>query len=203
MIFENKWRPWRNMKALMLVAFMLPMLIHAGNVYAVSGSQEPVPFQNFYSGVGSARYDDYAKKEGVKVKDTAEFEKMKAHVVSTYEGVRIKNSFMLGDDYIDCVDVNTQPSLRQNGKFIALAKPPTPMIAREKPAGKSQQSQPVEPMLSKEKKDVHGNVQYCEEGFIPMRRITLDGLVRYETLSDFFNKYGSAGEKGLPLPIRK
>jgi hypothetical protein len=36
-----------------------------------------------------------------------------------------------------------------------------------------------------------------------MRRITLDELVRYETLNDFFNKYGKAGEKGLPEPERK
>lgn len=203
MIFANRWRSGGNIKASVLAAFMLLMLIHLDSVYAVDGSQKLVPFQTFYSDVGSARYDDYAKKEGVKVRNTDEFEKMKAHVVSTYEGVKIKNSFMLGDDFIDCVDVNTQPSLRQKGKFIALAKPPTPMIAREKLADKSQEGQPVEPMLSKEKKDVHGNVQYCEEGFIPMRRITLDGLVRYETLSDFFNKYGSAGEKGLPLPARK
>jgi hypothetical protein len=41
-------------------------------------------------------------------------------------------------------------------------------------------------------------VQYCEQGFIPMRRITLDELVRYETLADFFNKYGKAGQKGVP-----
>lgn len=195
MIFENSWRHWWSKKALMLVTFALPMQILVSNAYA----EELVPFKEFYTGVGSLRYEDYAKKEGVKVKNADEFEKMKAHAVSIYEGVKVKNSFMLENDYIDCVDVNTQPSLRQNGKFLALEKPPAPMITREKRSDKSRQGQPVEPMLSKEKKDAYGNVQYCDEGFIPMRRITLDRLVQYETLSDFFNKYGSAGEKGLPI----
>ncbi|MGZ5006952.1 MAG: hypothetical protein ACXWE9_03460 [Methylobacter sp.] len=194
MRFENRWKSWCR-AAFPVVAFIFPVL----NAFAVNISAEQVPFQAFYSGVANVRYQDYAKKEGVKVADATEFEKMKAHVLSFYEDVRVKNSFVMDSDYIDCVDVNTQPSLRQNGKFIALAQPPEPMIAKENAGDQANQGQPVEPMLSKEKKDAFGNLQYCEQGLIPIRRITLDRLVSYKTLADFFNKYGHAGEKGLPI----
>ncbi len=74
------------------------------------------------------------------------------------------------------------------------------MVAKEKSGDENRKGQQVAPMLNEKKKDRFGNKQYCEQGFIPMRRITLDDLVRYETLGDFFNKYGKAGEKGDPQP---
>jgi hypothetical protein len=111
----------------------------------------------------------------------------------------VKNSFVLGEnDYVDCVEIYTQPGLRQGGKRQELAKPPAAKIAEEKEEDPERTGQAVEPMLDRQKRDAFGNVQFCEEGFIPMRRVTLDELVRYETLADFFNKYGKAGEKGDP-----
>lgn len=184
---------------LLAAAQTLIGLIFFGFAYAAE-SQRFVPFEAFIKSTEQANYEEYAKKEGVKVKNAAEFERMKAHVTSLYKGVKVKNSFILGErDYIDCVDARTQPALRQQGKSLPLAKPPEPKIAKEKGTeDTSRKSQPVEPMLSAQKKDAHGNVQFCQEGFIPMRRVTLDELVRYETLGDFLNKYGKAGEKGLP-----
>lgn len=163
--------------------------------------QKFIPFEEFSKNTGTARYEDYAKKTEVKVKNQAEFETMKKHIVSMYEGVKVKNSFILGEaDHVDCVAAETQPGLRQGDKRRTLAKAPPPKIAREKSdKDGTRDGQLVEPMLSAQKKDGYGNVQFCETGFIPMRRITLDELVRYETLGDFFNKYGTAGEKGLPL----
>jgi hypothetical protein len=185
------------------VGCVLAMQVFAFDAVAQGGSKM-LAFQNFYQSVANARLEDYAKKDGVKVTNPDEFQKMKAHVASTYEGVKVKNSFVLGEgDTIDCVDMRTQPALRQDGKFMAPAKPPAPMIAKEKRGDEARQGQQVAPMLSAKKKDSFGNVQYCDKGFIPMRRITLDELVRYETLADFFNKYGKAGEKGLPVPERK
>jgi hypothetical protein len=118
-----------------------------------------------------------------------------------YKGVKVKNSFVLGSDHIDCVDINTQPGLKQAGKRLTLEKPPPPKIAREE-KDSAPRSESVGPMLSSKKKDAYGNIQFCQPGFIPMRRITLDDLVRYETLADFFNKYGKAGEKGDPEPTQ-
>jgi hypothetical protein len=192
--------PHVNRFVLAPIGCALAAQIFAFDVFAQGGSKMPVPFQEYYRSVAGARFEDYARKDGVKVTNPDEFQKMKAHIVSTYEGVRVKNSFALGEqDYIDCVDRRTQPALRKDGKFMALEKPPAPMIAKEKRGDEARKGQQVAPMLSARKKDSFGNVQYCENGFIPMRRITLDELVRYETLGDFFNKYGTAGEKGLPV----
>jgi hypothetical protein len=192
----------RNPNAIRLVfapvGCVLAMQVFAFDAFAQGGSKM-VAFQNFYESVAGARFEDYARKDGVKVTNPDEFQKMKAHIVSTYEGVKVKNSFVLGDGAaIDCVDMRTQPALRKDGKFMALEKPPAPMIAREKYGDEARKGRQVAPMLSAKKKDSFGNVQYCDKGFIPMRRITLDDLVRYETLDDFFSKYGKAGEKGLP-----
>lgn len=184
------------------VALILPFF---SNQVGAADMQKFTPFAEFHKEIETARYENYAKKNDTKVKNAAEFEVMKKHVVSMYVGVKVKNSFALGErDHIDCIDAETQPGLRQGGKQRTLAKAPPPKIAREKSdkgsdKDSARSGESVEPMLSAQKKDVFGNVQYCEVGFIPMRRITLDELVRYETLRDFFSKYGTAGEKGLPL----
>jgi hypothetical protein len=199
MTHGNRWKPGVSRMTLALVAFVLPLQFFLSDASSAADPQGLAPLQEYVKTVGKARYEDYAKKEGVVVKNVAEFDKMKKHVTSLYEGVKVKNSFVLGErDHIDCVDVNTQPSLRRGGKFLPLAKPPAPMIAGEKQRDETREGSPVEPMLSAKKKDAYGNVQHCEDGFVPMRRVTLEELVRYETLADFFNKYGKAGEKGIP-----
>jgi hypothetical protein len=197
MEYIKKPRTGNVTPASILFLLFLFTCLGSGSVYAVVKTF--VPYDKFFSEMKRAQYKDYAEREGTKVKSAAEFEKMKAHVLSMYEGVKVKNSFVLGEnDYVDCVDIYTQPGLRQGGKRQELAKPPAAKIAEEKEEDHERTGQAVEPMLGRQKRDAFGNVQFCEEGFIPMRRVTLDELVRYETLADFFNKYGKAGEKGDP-----
>jgi hypothetical protein len=161
--------------------------------------KEFVPFQTFYEDTQRATFGRYAMMTGNAVANYVDFAEMQNHILSMYEGVEVKNSFVLGNDHIDCVDVNTQPSLRQNGQQIPLAKPPPhPANTGDEWGRRLAGKHSVLPLLSEQKKDAYGNVQFCEEGFIPIRRITLDELTRYQTLSDFFNKYGLAGEKGIP-----
>jgi len=159
-----------------------------------------VPFQIFLKSTAEARFEDYAARAGTKVANAQEFQRMKAHVASTYEGVKVRNSFVLDErDVIDCVDMNTQPSLRQNGRFLPVEKPPAPIIQKENVGDQARNGRGVAPMLSQKRKDAFGNAQYCAPGYIPMRRVTLDDLVHYQTLDDFFNKYGRAGERGDPV----
>jgi len=199
MTHDRRWKSSARVNAFTLAVGGLALQLCA--VGALSAAEPKMPsFAQFYKSVGGARFEDFAKREGVKVSNAGEFGRMKAHVLSTYEGVKVRNSFAMGErEFIDCVDVRTQPGLRQGGKFVPPEKPPAAMIAQEKPGDEARKGRPVEPMLSATKKDAFGNAQYCSEGFIPMRRITLDELTRYETLGDFFNKYGKSGEKGLPV----
>ena len=100
--------------------------------------------------------------------------------------------------YVDCIDINTQPGIRRNGQKRSIETPPPPIIVKDTNEVQ-EKAQFVKPMLSAKKKDRFGNVTYCEKGFIPMRRITLDELTRYKTLGDFLNKYGKAGKSGGPI----
>lgn len=192
---------WAEVVAPSKFLFFLILFSSVGSGSAYAAVETFTSYEKFVSDSQRAEYKDFARREGTKVKSAAEFEKMKAHLLSMYEGVKVKNSFVLGEnDYVDCVDISTQPGLRQDGKRQTLAKPPAPKIAKEEEEVPESAGKAVEPMLGKQKKDPFGNAQYCEQGFIPMRRVTLDELVRYQTLADFFSKYGKAGEKGVPEP---
>jgi hypothetical protein len=176
--------------------------LFSGITYAANSSKF-ISFDEALKINASAQYEDYAKQDGVRVKGSIEFAQMRAHVMALYEGVKVKNSFVLAEDHVDCVAVETQPGLRISGSVTArrtLAKAPPPRLARESiDEDIGLLAQPVAPMLSTQKMDAFGNAQFCSDGFIPMRRVAIDELVGYETLGDFFNKYGKAGERGLPL----
>lgn len=156
-----------------------------------------VPHEQFISNTQKATYADYAKRPGAKVANEKEFLRMKAHVLSMYEGVVVKNSFVMEmNGYVDCIDATTQPSLRRAGKQLTIQTPPKAVAVEERP--EERKGEGVPPMLSREKKDRFGNVMFCESGFIPLRRVTLEELTRFATLDDFFNKFGKAGTSGLP-----
>lgn len=153
--------------------------------------------ERFIASTQKATYADYAKRPDAKVANEKEFLRMKNHVLSMYEGVIVKNSFVMDrNGFVDCIDATTQPSLRRAGKQLTIQAPPKAVAVEERP--QERKGEGVPPMLSREKKDRFGNVMFCESGFIPLRRITLEELTRFATLDDFFNKFGKAGASGLP-----
>lgn len=161
------------------------------------GPEKFISYQQFIEDVKKAKYEDFSKRRDRKVLNEAEFLKMKQHILSMYKGVIVKNSFVMEKTgHVDCIDINTQPGLRRGGNHIQIQKPPPPIIVKE--SIEEQKAVPVQPMLSKEKKDRFGNLMFCEKGYIPMRRITLEELTRFRTLDDFFNKFGKAGRSGIP-----
>lgn len=157
-----------------------------------------IPFDQFLVDTQKAEYEDYVKIPGSKVLNKDEFQRMKKHIVGLYEGVKVKNSFVIdGVMFVDCIDVNTQPGLRSGpGDYATLQQPPPPISVKNE--ADTSKALPVEPMLDKKKKDQFGNTMFCEEGYIPLRRITLQEIIRFKTLDDFFNKAGRKGYKGIP-----
>jgi hypothetical protein len=157
-----------------------------------------IPFKNFLTEVRKAEYERYSKLTGSKVSNEDEFLKMRNHLVTMYEGVEVNNSFVMDSVmFIDCININSQPGLKtEDGKYLSIAQ--TPPAIRIRDDQDTLEAKFVSPMVDKEKKDAFGNVMYCEEGFIPMRRITLEEMIRFRTLDDFFNKGGIKGYKGLP-----
>jgi hypothetical protein len=210
---EMKSNPWSNQMnhqtrlpfsrtGLLSVLTIGTLSLFSGFTYAADISKF-ISFDEALKINATAQYENYAKQVGVRVKGLTEFDQMRAHVMSLYEGVKVRNSFVFAEDHIDCVAVETQPGLRISGSTNlrrTLAKAPPPRLARETADEDIDRlAQPVTPMLSVQKMDAHGNAQFCSDGFIPMRRVAIDELVGYETLGDFFNKYGKVGERGLPI----
>lgn len=182
---------------LMSTVMVSVSLAQTVNQEGQTGRGDSVDFNHFMAATRQAKFEDYARRPGAKVANEKEFEKMKQHILSMYDGVKVKNSFVMGESgFTDCVDVNTQPSLRRGGIQRKVQAPPK-SVAIGGYQGDSR-SKAVEPMLEREKKDRFGNAMYCDDGFIPMQRITLEQVTRFRTLEDFFNKFGKAGKSDLP-----
>jgi len=161
----------------------------------VVGSAVPTPAQTrrtafislpqFLTSVGAAHFSDYAGATQIAVESEAEFETMRAHILSQYEGVTATHSFLIGTQYIDCIPVMQQPSVRHLG-LTALASPPppqSPALNSPPPPGQS-----VEPLLALGLSDSFDNAIHCDDGTIPMRRVTLEDLSRFPTLRAFLAK---------------
>lgn len=147
------------------------------------------PFGNFVESTRAANIVDFAGP-ATRVKDEASFEEMRQHVLSLYNGVEIRHSFVLNSSHFDCVPIEQQPGVRAlAGKAIA-AVPPASLAAR--PSGNTDQEadQAVSAaQLPAEKQvDAFGNPVGCEQGTIPMRRITLEEMTKFPTLREFFQK---------------
>lgn len=156
-----------------------------------------VPFEQFILNTQKAEYKNYTELPGSKVLNEEEFLRMKDYILKKYKGVNVKNSFVMDSVmFVDCIDINTQPGLRQDdGKYLSIAESPPVIDVND--YSDTTDAIHVKPMLDREKKDAFGNVMFCEEGFIPMRRTTLGEVTRYKTLDDFLSKAGKTGYKGL------
>ena len=164
------------------------------------GGKAFVRLQDATQKIRAARFSDYEGRLGVRV-DAKAFEEMQKYLLERYEGVETVNSFVRDNTYVDCIKTDSQPSVRQQG-IREIAKPP---LSSEVEAGRRRaepgQNRYAELPLKLGLKDRFGNPVACPEGTIPMQRITLDMLVRYRTLRDFFAKVPRG--RGVPTPPRK
>jgi hypothetical protein len=117
----------------------------------------------------------------------------------------VNHSFVLDSAHYDCLPIMQQPAVRKYG-LKQIASPPaesfqdkTPSVgddalANIKPAS---QLDPENPF------DAFGNSVHCEDGTIPMRRVTLDTMTHFQTLRQFFQKSPNEqapGEKTKVVP---
>jgi Neprosin activation peptide len=124
---------------------------------------------------------------------------MKKHLTKLYQGVQVSHSFMDENGSVfDCVPIEQQPGLK-GSLFKAPDLPGT-----EGEGGSNENSIPsqVESQLSPKRKDRFGNAMSCSTGTVPVRRITLDELTRFERLQQFFQKSptGSGRPPNVTVP---
>lgn len=131
----------------------------------------------------AAEYRLCRRRVRTRVKDRAAFDKQKQYVLSIHEGVHIVHSFADSSGQLfDCIPIDEQPALRRSG--APLAQPPT--VPR--PPVPIRPATTFLPPLHTDKFDRFGNQMLCPPGTVAIRRVTLDELIRFETLDDYFLK---------------
>jgi hypothetical protein len=158
--------------------------------------QGVTPFARFLDNVKAAKHADFAAAPASLVKQPDKFEEMRTHILKLYEGTQVPHSFVdANGSTFDCVPIEQQPSLRGVSGAIPKApdlpttpKPPTP-------AGEAHDWKPTEfgPQLGPDRKDQFGNVMNCPNGTIPIRRVTLEDMSRFENLRSFLQKRPGGG----------
>jgi hypothetical protein len=159
-----------------------------------------IPFADFFRQVDAARFEDYEGKEDVVVRDAAAFDEMRQHILRMYDGVEQVSSFVLDGQYVDCITIDSQPSVRLQNLERAEREAPEGGL----PDGDGEGEPPgvyerIESPLRAGLTDAYGNAVRCADGSIPMMRLTLETLTRFETLDAFFSK-GPDGRGQLPDP---
>ena len=187
-------------KSLVVFVFVGTLLFTSlGNAQSRSIERLFVSFDQFVQELEGATFEEFAHQKAAKVRNEGEFKKMRQHLLSMYQGVDVTHSFALEDQIFDCVPIDQQPSVRQLGLDKIELEPPAPTIevegdGNEDPgSGIDKATSPLTLGL----KDAFGHEVSCEEGTIPLRRVTLEEMTRFKTLEGFFRK--TPWSEGGPL----
>lgn len=92
------------------------VLLTAGCASSVSPAAGGSPsaadrFAAFLASVSAARYQNYAGKPGVRVRDADTFEQMRAYILTRYQGAQVAQTFVDGDGAVfDCIRQATAAS---------------------------------------------------------------------------------------------
>jgi hypothetical protein len=160
------------------------------SVAAWSAETTFLPFGKFFVAEKSDVYSNYRAKRNVKVASAAAFQEMRDHLEFMYAGTTVLHSFVGRDDHhVDCIPIRQQPGLRRTTMedHKVQLKPPTLPAELATSAGKTLNKPNMAVVtLQKGDKDKFGNERFCREGTIPMRRITLRDMTKFETLQKYF-----------------
>jgi hypothetical protein len=146
-----------------------------------------IPLATLVAGVASARYADYAGRSGIAVRNEAAFEEMRRYLVDRYASATAAQSVTSDGVVFDCI---RQPG----GVSPATPVPEAATTAAATTAAAVTATTAVAPGAT----DAPASPvpALCPNGTVPVRRVTLDDLVRFPTLGDFLGK--GPGRDGLP-----
>ncbi len=145
-----------------------------------------LPHDAFLNQVKNERLEWHRYDPKTKVATKREFDAMQEHIIKLYEGTQVVHSFEdPAGQVFDCIPIEQQPSLKGSAKAIPIAPDLTPVLQGNKP-------EPGKPVPVTPRTDVtrdrHGNLMQAPPGTIPVRRVTLQELTRFQTLQHFFRK---------------
>lgn len=169
-----------------LVVATLIALLWGGAAVA----QTFVPFHEFLESVDSATFEASAF-------EALDFERMREHILSMYEGVEVEHSYVMDSQHFDCIPIEQQPSVRLLGIKTIAAAPPAPLAMEGSEPGAPNGSLRLASPLTLGLEDAFGNAIHCDSGTIPMRRITLEEMGGFGSLEGFFQKTPLGREHAL------
>jgi neprosin-like protein len=142
-------------------------------------------FARFMDSVTSAEHHDYADRPAARVANVEQFNAMRQYIIDRYGGIEVAHSFVDENGQVfDCIPIRQQPSLKGTGAAPANA----PDIAPEPGLTGDSHAMPIQPQLRSDRLDKYGHSMSCPPGTIPVRRITLEELARYQDMRSFFRK---------------
>jgi hypothetical protein len=161
-------------------ALIVLLFVLVGWLFYLSSTQTSTLQETGLSGVNKPLGID-------RVKNAQERTRMQAYVEKLQSEKKVIKSFQgPSGETIDCVDIFSQPALSRPGmEKHELQFAPASQPAQSKAEDEGQQSQDT---------DQTPNQLYlltgetCPEETAPMRRLTMETLMRFETLDDFFKK---------------
>ena len=163
-----------------------------------------VPFSEFVDRTRSARFEEYAadlqasaKRQGLRIDAEAEFRRMKDYLLDYYEGVHPVCSMLGADGHpVDCVPFEEQPGARLAARAGHTFQTTPPVAAMPEtaqvdtnsarrttqgaPPPTAPSKSPPPPTLANQRREPG-----CPEGTVPLRRITLEDLVRNGSLDHY------------------
>jgi Neprosin len=172
-----------NTRVILTSVGLVALAVGSQPVLAQNAPSQFVPYYTFLDNVRSVAPSAYVGQPGNLVRDTAEFEKMRQHILTMDGNAHVARSFVLEGNPWDCIPVMEQPSVRLLGQTEIASPPPYPP---QTPGGGAPKSVPQ--IGPDEKIDAFGNSTECLPGEIPMQRLTLEYLSRFETLEQSFQK---------------
>ena len=165
-------------------ALRICLAIVAIAVVAPLHAQQFVQFSDFVQSIRTADANAILALPTTNATQSASIEEMRQYLLTLYDGVQVAHSYMLDTQTIDCIPMMQQPAVRILGlKSIAPAPPPDAA-----PGGGSQAAVLPSQLPPGKMQDAFGNALGCESGTIPMLRVTLEQMARFNTLQDFFAK---------------
>jgi hypothetical protein len=157
-----------------------------------------ISLKDHLASVEGAKHEQFTSRAETAVKEPTAFEAMRQHILKHYQGVQAEHSFMDGNGSIfDCIPIEQQPGLR--GKQLAKAPGDLPKAEAKETKGEKTGyvAKEIEAPFGPGKKDSLGNAMECPDGTIPMRRLKLEDMSRFENLQKFFRK-GPSGHDMIP-----
>jgi Neprosin len=152
-----------------------------------------IPFRDFIKSVRSAKHEDFKALSNTKVRDEDAFREQQRHVLSLYDGVDVRHSFQdAAGQVFDCVPVEQQPALRATGATELAKAPPPPPPIQNKSSLESPRHLPFR--LQRGRFDDFGNERWCPPETVAIRRISLDEIVRFESLGHFLRRGKNKGK---------